>query len=134
MASPREQEAFEYLAEHQILQLIDGLTSMLLYRRPAKPLEFLIEQLEQLKTAKKTRTNYPCLFDESNLDAVFGILDTTKQGYITLKQYTEALKTLGVEDFAKMPAGAHDNKIHLAVFKSEAKAGLMKMYSPYKSG
>ncbi|XP_062914259.1 EF-hand calcium-binding domain-containing protein 10 [Mobula hypostoma] len=131
MASSREQEALEYLAEHQILELIDSLTSMLLYHRPAKPLEFLVEQL---KAAKNTQTNYPCLFDESNLDAVFGILDPTKQGYITLKQYTEALKTLGVKDFAKVPSGAYDNKIHLAVFKSEAKAGLMKMYSPYKAG
>ncbi|XP_072915181.1 EF-hand calcium-binding domain-containing protein 10 [Hemitrygon akajei] len=131
MASSREQEALEYLAEHQILELIDSLTSMLLYHRPAKPLEFLIEQL---KAIKMTKTNYPCLFDESNLDAVFGILDPTKKGYITLKQYTEALKTLGIKDFAKMPSGAHDNKIHLAVFKSEAKAGLMKMYSPYKAG
>ncbi|XP_069759447.1 EF-hand calcium-binding domain-containing protein 10 isoform X2 [Narcine bancroftii] len=120
MASPREQEAVEYLAEHQILELINSLTSMLLYYRPAKPLDFLIEELEQLKIAKTTQKNYPCLFDESNLDTVFGILDTTKQGYISLNQYTEALKTLGVKDFAKEPTGARDNKIHLAEFKSEA--------------
>ncbi|XP_078272645.1 EF-hand calcium-binding domain-containing protein 10 isoform X2 [Rhinoraja longicauda] len=134
MASPQEQEALEYLAEHQILELIDSLTSMLLYHRPAKPLEFLIEQLEQLKVAKTIKKNYPCLFDESNLDAVFGILDTTKTGQITLIQYTEAFKTLGVKDFVKEPSGAKENKIHLAVFKAEAKAGLMKMYSPYKTG
>ncbi|XP_055506235.1 LOW QUALITY PROTEIN: EF-hand calcium-binding domain-containing protein 10 [Leucoraja erinacea] len=134
MASPQEQEALEYLAEHQILELIDSLTSMLLYYRPAKPLEFLIEQLEQLKVAKTIKKNYPCLFDESNLDAVFGILDTTKKGHITLVQYTEALKTLGVKDFAKEPSGADDDKIRLAIFKAEAKAGLMKMYSPYKPG
>ncbi|XP_067907386.1 EF-hand calcium-binding domain-containing protein 10 [Heterodontus francisci] len=134
MASTVEREALDYLAEYQILELLDNLTSMLLYHRPAKPWEFLIDQLEKLKTARQTKKNYPCLFDESNLDAVFGILDTTKQGHITLKQYREALKTLGVKDFVMDPLGASNNKISLATFKKEATAGLMKTCATFKTG
>ncbi|XP_041072028.1 EF-hand calcium-binding domain-containing protein 10 [Carcharodon carcharias] len=133
MASPLEREAAEYLAEHQILELLDNLTSLLLYQRPAKPLEFLIGQLEKLNVARQTEKDYPCLFDESNLDTVFGILDTTRQGHITLRQYREALKTMGVKDFVMEPLGALDNKITLATFKKEAKAGLMKTCATFKT-
>ncbi|XP_078424538.1 EF-hand calcium-binding domain-containing protein 10 [Cetorhinus maximus] len=133
MASPLEREAAEYLAEHQILELLDNLTSMLLYQRPAKPVEFLIGQLEKLNVARQTKKDYPCLFDESNLDTVFGILDTTRQGHITSRQYREALKTMGVKDFVMKPLGALDNKITLATFKKEAKAGLMKTCATFKT-
>ncbi|XP_067855932.1 EF-hand calcium-binding domain-containing protein 10 [Heptranchias perlo] len=134
MASPREREATAYLRQHQILELLDNLTSMLLYHRPAKPLDFLVDQLEKLKIARQTETDYPCLFDESNLDAVFGILDTTKKGHITLNQYTEALKTLGVKNFVTQPEGASNNEISLATFKNEATAGLMKTCATFKTG
>uniref|UniRef100_UPI00398F73AC EF-hand calcium-binding domain-containing protein 10 n=1 Tax=Pristiophorus japonicus TaxID=55135 RepID=UPI00398F73AC len=133
MASPQERESTEYLREHHVLELLDNLTSMLLYHRPAKPLEFLIDQLEQLKIARLTGTNFPCLFDDSNLDAVFGILDTTKQGHITLNQYTEALKTLGINDFVKEPLGASKNEISLTTFKLEATNGLMKTCATFQT-
>ncbi|XP_078077330.1 EF-hand calcium-binding domain-containing protein 10 [Mustelus asterias] len=133
MQSPLEREAAEYLTEHQILELLDNLTSTLLYERPAKPVEFLIDQLEKLKVARQTKKDYPCLFDESNLDTVFGILDTTKQGYITLRQYREALKTLGIRDFVMDPLGAREDKITLATFKNEAKTGLMNTCSTFKT-
>ncbi|XP_060695474.1 EF-hand calcium-binding domain-containing protein 10 [Hemiscyllium ocellatum] len=133
MASPLEREAAEYLTEHQILELLDNLVSMLLYERPAKPLEFLVQQLEKLKTARDTKKDYPSLFDESNLDAVFGILDPTKQGHVTLRQYREALKTLGIKDFEIDPKGAEDDKITLETFKREAKVGLMNTCATFKT-
>ncbi|XP_038637154.1 EF-hand calcium-binding domain-containing protein 10 [Scyliorhinus canicula] len=133
MQSPLEREASEYLTQHQILELIDNLTSMLLYQRPARPVQFLIDQLELLKVARQTQKNYPCLFDDSNLDTVFGILDTTKQGHITLRQYREALKTLGVKDFVMAPLGSLDDKITQATFKQEAKAGLANACATFRT-
>ncbi|GCC34613.1 hypothetical protein chiPu_0013088 [Chiloscyllium punctatum] len=99
----------------------------------AKPLEFLVQQLEKLKTARDTKKDYPSLFDESNLDAVFGILDPTKQGHVTLRQYREALKTLGIKDFEMDPKGAEDDKITLETFKREAKVGLMNTCATFKT-
>ncbi|KAE8616299.1 hypothetical protein XENTR_v10008769 [Xenopus tropicalis] len=89
MAAVLEMEAEEYLQENRIPELINNLTSLLLYHRPERPREFLIKQLEKLKYARLSDVDYPCLFDDSNLDAIFGILDPAGQGYITGTQYME---------------------------------------------
>lgn len=54
-----------------------------------RPREFLIDQLEKLKVSKVHPGNPPSLFNESNLDALFGILDPSQQGFITYSQYKE---------------------------------------------
>lgn len=58
-----------------------------------RPREFLIDQLEKLKVSK-VHPNPPCLFNESNLDALFGILDPSHQGFITYSQYKEGKTAL----------------------------------------
>lgn len=52
-----------------------------------EPKKFMIEQLERLKKAQRTNIDYPCLFDDTNVQSVFGMLDPTHTGYITLEQY-----------------------------------------------
>lgn len=54
-----------------------------------RPREFLICQLEKLSLSKARVGNTPCLFNESNLDALFGVLDPSDQGFITHGQYKE---------------------------------------------
>uniref|UniRef100_A0A8C7VZG2 EFCAB10 C-terminal EF-hand domain-containing protein n=1 Tax=Oncorhynchus mykiss TaxID=8022 RepID=A0A8C7VZG2_ONCMY len=103
MATPREQEAADYLRKHKIIELMDNLTSMLFFYRPERPNEFLITQLEQLRVSKMRSLDCPSLFNDTNLDAVLGILDPTNQGYITFVQYKEALTTLGIEKFNACP-------------------------------
>lgn len=49
----------------------------------------MIERLEQLQKSQSTKRDYPCLFDDSNVQSVYGMLDPTNRGYITLKQYCE---------------------------------------------
>ncbi|KAK6482615.1 EF-hand calcium-binding domain-containing protein 10-like [Huso huso] len=120
MATSRELEANNYLEKHKILEFMDNLTSMLFFHRPERPCEFLITQLERLKLARTTSRDYPCLFNESNLEAIFGILDPTRQGYITLGQYKEALNTIGLKQFDAFPQGADCNRITLETFKKEA--------------
>ena len=53
------------------------------------PKEYLAEQLEKLQTARLTKGNYPRLFDETNINAIFGMLDPTNRGFITAQQYRE---------------------------------------------
>ncbi|XP_007896763.1 EF-hand calcium-binding domain-containing protein 10 [Callorhinchus milii] len=133
MEDPREQEASAYLREHKVLELLENLTSMLLYHRPDNPREFLITELENVMTVRDLYSErYPCLFDDSNLVAIYGILDTTKQGFITQAQYVEAFKTLGITDFDESPIGTAKNQITLETFKIEAKYGLKKTYADFK--
>lgn len=54
-----------------------------------RPKEFLIDQLEKLKLSKASLGITPCLFNDSNLDALFGVLDPSNQGFITYGQYKE---------------------------------------------
>ncbi|XP_060765203.1 EF-hand calcium-binding domain-containing protein 10 [Neoarius graeffei] len=126
MSTPREQEASKYLENHKILELMNNLTSMLIYYRPEQPREFLVSQLEQMQASKLQATSSPCLFDDSNLDAMCGILDPTNQGHISYNQYREALKTLGIQHFNESPEGLSNDRISHETFKQEAKACLLK--------
>ncbi|XP_066490329.1 EF-hand calcium-binding domain-containing protein 10 [Tiliqua scincoides] len=92
----REAAGRDYLEVHKIPDLLHNLSALLLYHRPEKPKEFLIKTLERIKLARLTGTDYPYLMDESNLDAMFGMLDAADQGYITLAQYKGALESLGL--------------------------------------
>ena len=56
---------------------------------PAEPKKYMIETLEKLQKAKNAKRDAPCLFDDSNIQSVYGMLDPTNRGYITLKQYSE---------------------------------------------
>lgn len=42
-----------------------------------------------MQASKLQEAGSLCLFDDSNLDAVCGILDPTNQGYISYNQYRE---------------------------------------------
>ncbi|XP_018581661.1 EF-hand calcium-binding domain-containing protein 10 [Scleropages formosus] len=133
MATPREREAADYLQKHKIPELMHNLTSMLFFHRPDRPLEFLIAQLEKLQASRAGAAETPCLFDHSNVDAVFGILDPTGQGHITLVQYKEALSTLGITGFDEFPEGAAADQVSLETFRRAAKEGLLRSSATYKS-
>ncbi|XP_075713404.1 EF-hand calcium-binding domain-containing protein 10 [Rhinoderma darwinii] len=130
MAAERAQEAEDYLRENKIMELVNNLTSLLLYHRPERPREFLITQLEQLKLARLADVDYPCLFDESNVDAIFGILDPSGQGFVTGTQYIEAVKTLGV-DVSNLPAPPE--KLTREVFKHDMRMHLKKSSATFKT-
>ncbi|CAH1782522.1 unnamed protein product [Owenia fusiformis] len=123
---PRKRESEEYLEKHRILELFNNLTSQLIYSRPENPKEFTIDLLEKLKKSRMTHLDFPSIFDESNVRSVFGMLDPTGRGYITLSQYKEALTTLGVENFDMNPAGGEYDKITMETFVREAKSGIAK--------
>ncbi|XP_077603056.1 EF-hand calcium-binding domain-containing protein 10 [Crocuta crocuta] len=94
--SSREQEAKNYLEKHRIMELLNYLTSSLLFFRPEKPREYLISILERLRIAKITGVAFPFFMDNSNIVSMFEMLDTSNKGSISFVQYKEALKTLGL--------------------------------------
>ncbi|ELU00681.1 hypothetical protein CAPTEDRAFT_78788, partial [Capitella teleta] len=116
---PRKDEALEYLKTHKIEELFHNMTSQLIYNEPSAPKEFLIETLEKLQKSRTTKMEYPCLFDESNINSIFGMLDPVNKGYITLQQYEEAMTTLGIQNFDQRPPGHDVNKITPDIFMKE---------------
>ncbi|XP_036617133.1 EF-hand calcium-binding domain-containing protein 10 [Trichosurus vulpecula] len=96
LTSAQEQEALLYLEKHRVLDLLVHLTSSLLFNRPDKPRDFLLNMLARIKIAKITAVDFPYLMDDSNLVSMFEIMDPTNQGFITPIQYREALKNLGL--------------------------------------
>ncbi|XP_008309713.1 EF-hand calcium-binding domain-containing protein 10-like [Cynoglossus semilaevis] len=132
MATQKEKESSDYLKRHKIIELMDNLTSMLFFYRPENPREFLIKQLEQLNISKQTGEKRPNLFNSSNLDAVFGILDPTNQKYITFAQYKQALITLGIKDINDSPEGVDEDRISHETFKREAMQGLEKCSATFE--
>ncbi|XP_037692366.1 EF-hand calcium-binding domain-containing protein 10 isoform X2 [Choloepus didactylus] len=92
----REHQARSYLEKHRIMQLLNHLTSTLLFFQPEKPRDYLIAILERLRLAKVTGVAFPFFMDNSNIVAMFEIMDTSGKGSISFVQYKEALKTLGL--------------------------------------
>ncbi|KAM9388875.1 EF-hand calcium-binding domain-containing protein 10 [Phaethornis superciliosus] len=124
-----EQRCREYLQRHRIPQLLHRLAALVLYHRPERPREFLIQALEKVKAGRRAEGEYPYLMDEDNLVAMFGLLDVLGQGHITPAQYREALKTLGLstEDLQL----GDDVNITLNVFKEEVKKKMLESWAVY---
>lgn len=47
----------------------------------------MIDFLKKLQEAKAVKMDYPCIFDESNVVSLFGIMDPSSKGYISFEQY-----------------------------------------------
>ncbi|PWA24489.1 EF-hand calcium-binding domain-containing protein 10 [Gambusia affinis] len=131
MATQRERDAREYLKKHKILELMDNMTSMLLFYRPENPQQFLIEQLELLKMSRESPMAAPNLFDNSNLTAVCSIMDPANQKYISFAQYKQALTMLGIKVINEKPEGGASDKISHETFKTEAMQVLARDSATY---
>ncbi|XP_065522319.1 EF-hand calcium-binding domain-containing protein 10 [Lathamus discolor] len=122
-----EQRGRQYLQRHRIPGLLQRLGALLLYHRPGRPREFLIQALEKVKDGRRAEGEYPNLMDEANVVAMFGLLDVVGQGHITAAQYREALKTLGLttEDLQV----EDDAIITLDVFTQEVKKRMLESWA-----
>ncbi|NXL63708.1 EFC10 protein, partial [Chordeiles acutipennis] len=81
-----ERQSREYLQRHRIPELLHRLGALLLYHRPERPREFLIQALERVQAASRAEGQFPHLMDEANLAAMFSLLDVVGQGHITPAQ------------------------------------------------
>ncbi|GAB0175738.1 EF-hand calcium-binding domain-containing protein 10 [Grus japonensis] len=124
-----EQQSRDYLQRHRIPELLHRLAALLLYHRPERPREFLIQALERVKAGRRAEGEYPYLMDEANLAAMFELLDVVGQGHITPAQYREALKTLGLST-EDLQFGDYGN-ITLDVFKEEVKKKMLESWAVY---
>ncbi|XP_032160222.1 EF-hand calcium-binding domain-containing protein 10 [Mustela erminea] len=126
----RELEARNYLEKHRIMELLNYLTSTLLFFRPEKPREYLISILERLRIAKVTGVAFPFFMDHSNIVSMFEMMDTSHKGTISFVQYREGLKTLGLldEDEVLQDDG---HVITLEKFRSEVNKRTQKIWSAF---
>ncbi|XP_038041688.2 EF-hand calcium-binding domain-containing protein 10 isoform X1 [Anas platyrhynchos] len=132
-----EQGGRDYLERHRIPELLRRLSALLLYHQPGaapprgqeRPRQFLIQVLETVKAGRQGEGTYPCLMDESNLVAMFQMLDVADLGSITPVQYREALKTLGLST-DNLHVGDDEN-VTLDTFKEEVKKRLLEIWAVY---
>ncbi|KAM6416557.1 EF-hand calcium-binding domain-containing protein 10 [Pluvialis apricaria] len=124
-----ERQCQAYLQRHRIPELLHRLGALLLYHRPERPREFLIQALERVKAGKGAEGEYPHLMDEANLAAMFELMDVVGQGHITPAQYREALKTLGLST-EDLQFGDNVN-ITLDIFKEEVKKKMLESWAAY---
>ncbi|XP_031566111.1 EF-hand calcium-binding domain-containing protein 10-like [Actinia tenebrosa] len=127
----KEENAKEYLRKHRIMELFENLTAHLVYERPDDLKGYICNYLEKLKTARTVQRGYPCLFDDSNIRSLFGMLDVTGKGHINYDQYKEGLSTFGIDSFDKDPPGADVDKINSETFTKEARQGLTDASSTF---
>ncbi|OQR97393.1 sporangia induced hypothetical protein [Thraustotheca clavata] len=92
---PRE-KAEQYIKANKINEVLQELCSLMMYSRPANPREFMIQQLQIIRHARETRS-VSSFFTELDLTTMFSMFDTTNQGSISLAQYDQALKNLGID-------------------------------------
>lgn len=88
MEDPRV-KAESYLETNKIPQLLEAITSQLLFHKPENPKEFICQYLEQVKV-----TGTPALINDQDLDTMFGMFDLTKRGSLTADQANRALKVI----------------------------------------
>ncbi|KAI8471657.1 MAG: hypothetical protein J3K34DRAFT_458190 [Monoraphidium minutum] len=98
---PRAQVA-EYLKDHKIEEIVQGLIAELLFVKPPESRAFLLEQLERIKQAGARP-----LLDAADLRAMFDMFDVTGSGVVTAAQANAALATaLGGARAAEAAEGA----------------------------
>ncbi|XP_057313998.1 EF-hand calcium-binding domain-containing protein 10-like [Hydractinia symbiolongicarpus] len=121
-----EERAQFYLKKHKILELLENITSALVYERPDNPKTFIIDYIEKLKESRNTSVNYPTLFDESNVKSIFGMMDTANKGFINHSQYKSGMENLGVSTYDRKPPGTENDCIDVDTFVHEANEGIVK--------
>ncbi|XP_042728734.1 EF-hand calcium-binding domain-containing protein 10 [Lagopus leucura] len=112
-----EQQSREYLERHGLPALLHRLAALLLYRRPERPRQFLLQALEAVRAARRGEAAMPSVLDEADVEAVFRMLDAAGRGFVTGRQCRAALTTLGLST-AELRVG-DEEEIGLATFKEE---------------
>ena len=131
--NPKRQMAEAYVQKHRIPELFQNMTAALVHTQPENAKKFMIKYLETLRKFRDEKGDYEAMFVEANITSVFGMLDVTNKGFISLDQYRSALKTLGVKKYNARPEGCENNQISLQTFMMEAKTGLENACSNFNS-
>ncbi|KAM7541219.1 hypothetical protein Aperf_G00000038363 [Anoplocephala perfoliata] len=130
--SPKFLEAERYLNEKRIPELLQSLTSLVIFNKPENPFKYMVSVLEKLRAAQNGDGENPFIFSLANAESVFHMLDPNKRGHITFKQYKHGLETLGISSYDLMPVGIAKDQISKEVFLTEAQKGLDHLSSTYE--
>uniref|UniRef100_A0A8C2T4L9 EF-hand calcium binding domain 10 n=1 Tax=Coturnix japonica TaxID=93934 RepID=A0A8C2T4L9_COTJA len=85
-----EQQSRDYLERHGLPALFHRLAALLLYHRPERPRQFLIQTLEAVRAARRGGAAMPAVLDEADVETMFRMMDAAGRGFVT------ALETLGL--------------------------------------
>jgi len=94
-----------YLEQHKLLRLFSILGAKLASEKPEDPNAFLLAELS--KAAVMSSRGQPLtLFNEKDIEVMFGVFDLTNRGHLTQQQYLKALNAVGIEQPSlKTPVG-----------------------------
>ena len=73
----------------------------------------MITYIKRLIELRTTGVDYPCLFDSSNINCLFGMLDVSGSGYISFDQYKSGTVRC---NYGTFQAGCLGTQIHLPQF------------------
>ena len=107
--------ATAYLEEHKLLRLFGILGAKIVAEKPDDVNAFILAELS--KAAVMSARGQPlALFQDKDVEVMFGVFDLTKRGYLTQTQYLRALSAVGIDTpQLKMPMGdAIDKKTFVA--------------------
>ncbi|XP_015704534.1 EF-hand calcium-binding domain-containing protein 10 [Coturnix japonica] len=112
-----EQQSRDYLERHGLPALFHRLAALLLYHRPERPRQFLIQTLEAVRAARRGGAAMPAVLDEADVETMFRMMDAAGRGFVTGRQCRAALETLGLST-AELRVW-DEEEIGLATFKEE---------------
>lgn len=95
-----------------------------------KPRDYLITLLERLRIAKETGIAFPFFMDNSNIVAMFEMMDSAGRGAISFVQYKEALKTLGLCTADEVLKG-EGHIVTLDQFRDEVNKRTLEIWSSF---
>lgn len=111
-----------FVKTRKIDRLFSFLMSHLLINTPCDPVRFLMKLIDSLIGCRDEGEAPPLLHGKEQLDALFACMDPSGLGYISLKQYRVAMKTLGVT--MKKPVPSHvecHERVPFDVFREDAR-------------
>jgi len=80
-------KAESYLEKKHVMSLVNHLTSTLLVHQPNDPIQFLVQQVEDIIHFQNNNGKPPILFNNDHLTNVFKGVDFLNKGTIDLNQY-----------------------------------------------
>jgi hypothetical protein len=120
-------QALAYLQQHKLLQLFEIIGAKIACEKPSDPNAFMLAELSKAQVMA-SRGQPVALFQEKDIEVMFGVFDLTNRGYINQTQYLKALEAVGIAAPAlKTPVGDRiDKKTFVAYVMAEV---LRKGYS-----
>ncbi|CBY24876.1 unnamed protein product [Oikopleura dioica] len=95
--NPRETATIEYVEDHKLQPLMQQLIELVTFSQPRDPRQFMIEQLQNLVSARDTGTEPPTLLEANNFAAIFGLIDITGRGSVSKAEAQSALRKVGIQ-------------------------------------